>query len=227
MRALYVGLALVAGVLAGGRHAGAQEALYGAQPPKGSAYVRFVNATDSDIRLHPDFLPASQLGPHDTDRVGAYFVVENVAGRSLGFDVEAGARRGHASVSATPDGFLTIVVHQGADGGLAVTPIDDLAEFNQNRARLSFYNAAACDGGMLALEPGGQAVFRDVPPDSSKARAVNPANATLQASCGSAAAPPVDLSGVEAGSMFSVWLIDAGGRPNAFITRDIATPYKR
>ncbi len=222
-----VAVLLASAVALGAGPAAAQEALYGPQPPKGSAYVRFVNALPVAAALTPDFLPAEQLGTGPADRVGAYFAVERVAGRALQLDIQAGGKTGHATLQADPGGFLTIVVQQTQAGALAATPIADLAEFNQNRARLSFYNATAdCPAGTLALDPGGQAVFQDVPAGGAKARSVNPVNAQLRASCTGRAAPPVTLGGMEPGSMFSVWLMAPDGKPTAFVTRDVATPYR-
>ncbi len=212
--------------------ASAQEALYGAQAPKGSAYIRFVNAVGAPVEAHPDFLPVQRLGIAPAERVGAYFVVERVAGRTLAVDIRSGGLSGHAELHAEPKAVLTIVLEQTASGGLAAQQIIDLAEFNQNRARLSFYNAAAnCNAASLALDPGGQAVFKDVASGSAGARGVNPVNALVRAGCTDQAAPfaapaPVALAGMEAGSMFSVWLMTPGGQPTAFVTRDITTPYR-
>ena len=198
----------------------AQQVLYDPVPPTGSAYVRFVNALGADVSIKPDFLPERRMGTAPEDRVGAFTVVEKVAGRALQVDLQSGGVSGKASITAEPGSFTTVLVQQGPNGLLAL-PVRDHSEFNQNRARLSFYNAIpGCPEGTLALEPGKQAVFQGIAPGNVGARSVNPVSAQLQASCGGRTAPLFDLKGVEAGGMYSIWLMQPGGEPVAFMTRD-------
>jgi hypothetical protein len=215
-----------AALLHGGHAALAQEALYGPQPPKGSAYVRIVNALGQDVDVKPEFREALHLGNAGADRASAYEVVENVVGRALKLSLSVGGKTVLGSVQADPDGFLTVLLVPDEAVGAKVVGVADLATFNQNRARLSFYNAVpGCGSGTLALEPGGQVVFKDVDSLGSKARAVNPVTTQVKASCADHAAEPLALSGLEAGGMVSVFLLVDGGKPSAFVTRDIATPY--
>jgi hypothetical protein len=110
---------------------------------------------------------------------------------------------------------------------LRATPAVDQAQFNQVRARLSFYNAStACAAGGLALEPEGQAVFANIAPGAGRMRAVNPVTAQVRVSCGAARSAPFALSGMEAGGKYSVWLIAPSGQPIGFVTRDVTTAWR-
>jgi hypothetical protein len=80
---------------------------------------------------------------------------------------------------------------------------------------------------VLALDPGGQAVFKDVDPGDQKTRSVNPTTASVKASCGDKSADPIALSGLEQGGMNSVFLVSSAGKPTAFVVKDVATPYKK
>jgi alginate O-acetyltransferase complex protein AlgF len=219
-------LLLAAGLLVGGLGvAHAQEALYGPQPPKGSAYVRIVSALDAKADVKPEFRAALSLGAGTSDRVSPYNVVEAVAGKKLSLSVSVDGKTVTGDASADPDGFLTILLLPDASGA-KIVGISDEAEFNQTKTRLAFYNGIpGCDGGMLALDPGGQAVFKDVGPGQQKTRAVNPTTANVKASCGDKTAESIGLSGLEAGGMNSIFLVSSGGKAQAFVVKDIATPY--
>jgi hypothetical protein len=204
----------------------AQESLYGPQPPKGSAYVRIVNALGQPIELKPDFRSALKLGIKSEDRISSYDVVESVAGKALKLSFTVGGKPVSGSAQAEPDGFLTILIEPDAAAGAKMVGVTDLSSFNQNRTRLSFYNAIpGCDGGQLTLVPGGQAVFADVAAGASKARAVNPVTTQIAASCALGAAAPVQLEGLEAGGMVSVYLLSDGSKPTSFVAKDVLTPY--
>ena len=223
MRGAVLAAALIFGAVG---TAQAQEALYGPQPPKGSAYVRIASALDAKADIRPSFRAPLALGASGADRISAYDVVEAVAGKQLSLSVTVAGKTVTGTAEADPDGFLTILLLPDA-AGAKIVGVSDVAEFNQTKARLEFYNAIpGCDGGVLALDPGGQAVFKDVDPGSQKTRAVNPTTANVKASCGDKTAEPVALSGLEQGGMNSVFLVQAGGKPTAFVVKDVATPYK-
>lgn len=219
-------VAIAAFLLAG--PAAAQEALYGAQPPAGSAYVRFANATAAQVDVAAAGLPEQTLAVADGKRVTPYIVVEKVAGRPLAVTVRSGGRSVTSAINLAPDGFATVLLRASPDGTMTATAVPDGAEFNQARARLSFYNATpSCTGASLSLVPAGTAVFADVPAGANKSRNVNPVTASIRAACATGAAPDLALAGMEVGGSYSVWLIQPGEQSLAFITRDTTLPYKR
>ncbi len=208
----------------------AQAQVYEPAPPPGSAFVRIVNTLPSEIALRPDFLPPQRLGvalPHQ--RVTAYNVVENAAGRSLRLEVTEGTRRATATLTAAPGSFVTVLVHRGAGGNPAITPLAENTDFNRARARIAFYNTLPdCPAAGLVLLPGGQAVFAEVPALQGRARSVNPVAAQVRATCGARVAPDFALQGLEAGGMYSVWLMPGpGAAPLAFVLRDSTAPFRR
>jgi hypothetical protein len=219
--------ALAALAAVGGRQAAAQNQVYAPLPPSGSAYVRFVNALAADLAITPDFLPAQHLGTAAAERVTSYAVVERVAGRTLALDAAAGGRSGHAALQVEPGSFVTLILEQGPAGTITMVRIVDRTDFNQSRARLSFYNATPdCADASLALEPSGPAVFQAVVPGTAKARTVNPVTAQVRATCAGQSAPPFALTGLEAGGMYSIWLMLADGQPIAFVDRDTTAPWQ-
>jgi len=230
MRALLKALGgAVLGVLLLGAHseALAQAQVYDPVPPRGSAYLRIFNGLEAELQVRPDFLPAQRLGISPEQRVMPFTVVENVANRQLRVELQEGARRGTAALRVEAGSFVTLVVHRAADGGLAATPITDVPDFNRARARLAFYNAMPdCPAATLALLPSGPAVFDGVASLTTRARSVNPVAAETRASCGERAAAAVPLQGMEAGGMYSLWLIGGPRGPNAFLTRDVTAVFR-
>ncbi len=205
-----------------------QEALYGAQPPPGSAFVRFANATGTAVEVQPSFLAASTLGTDNVSRVSAYGVVPAVAGKTLGLTIKAAGHSVQTNLKVAPDSFTTVLVREASPGQFAASAVTDGAEFNQARARLSFYNATqGCLAGTLALAPAGTAVFTDVAPGAVKTRSVNPVKAMVRASCTGQTAADVMLDNMEIGGSYSIWLMQPGGKPATFITRDKTLPFKK
>lgn len=221
LRPALAALALLAAPLAGAFPARAQAPeLYGPQPPPGSAFIRFVNATGGELSVRPDFLPAETLGTQPMQRVTAYKVVERVAGRPLAVEVRAGAATARATLSANAGNFVTILVAPGPGNTITAKAVTDGGDGNQSRARLAFYNAAGdCPAASLSLD-GGANIFADVGPSASKTRSVNPSAANLVAACGDKRSAAFPLSGVEAGGRYSIWMLP-GATPTAFVTRDI------
>ncbi|WP_426958496.1 ABC transporter permease [Muricoccus radiodurans] len=201
--------------------AGAQAPqLYGPQPPAGSAFIRFVNATPSDLSVQPDFAAAQSLGTAPDARVSAYLVVERVANRSLAVVARSGDRSGRTTLHATAGQFVTVMVQAAPDGRLVAQSVPDPGSFNQARAHLAFYNAMQGCPAALRVAPDGPAIFDDVAPGTARTRTVNPALARLGAACGEAHAPPFALEGLEAGGRYSIWLLPGRDLPIAFLTRD-------
>jgi len=215
-----LGLAMILICLAG--RAVAQGQVYDAQPPAGSAYVRVVNALPGAAELRSPAFDTRRLGTQAAQRVMDYMVVPNVAGRPLRLDFAEGERRGQASIRLEPGSFVTVLLHRNAAQAVSATALVEQTEFNRARARLAFYNALFdCPEAGLSLLPGGQAVFAGVPALQTRSRVISPVSAELRAQCGDRATAAFPLSGLEAGGMYSIWLM-AGqdGALGAFVTRD-------
>lgn len=207
--------------------ASAQGQVYDPVPPRGSAYVRLVNVLPGEVTARPDFLPEQRLGIAPAQRVMAFTAVENVAQRSLRLEFQEGSRRGQATLRVEAGSFVTVLLHAGANGALTATAIVDAADFNRARARLAFYNAMPdCPAASLSINPSGPAIFEGVPSLATRARSVNPVAAELRGQCGERASAPFALEGLEAGGMYSVWLISGAAAPTAFLTRDTTAAYR-
>ena len=207
--------------------AGAQQVLYEPLPPAGSAYLRVVNATPGPLSLPAGLVAAATLGTESAQRVSRYVVQENVAEREVTLPFPLGAAGGATTLRLEPGSFNTLIVV--ADGpGLRAMQVADQTQFNQTRARLSFYNATAdCADARLTLEPEGQAIFADVPAGAVRMRSVNPVTAQVRPGCGGTRGAPFALGGMQAGGQYSIWLLRLGEQPTAFLARDETMPWRR
>lgn len=221
MRRLFPSLLVGLALLAMPGTVRAQGQVYDPVPPRGSAYLRLVNMLPGEVTARPDFLPQQRLGAAPAQRVMPFTAIENVANRALRLEFQEGARRGQANFRIEPGSFVTVLLHAGADGALAAAVVVDAADFNRARARMAFYNAVpGCPAASLSIHPGGPAVFEGVPPLATRARSVNPVSAEIRATCGASASEPFALEGLEAGGMYSIWMLPGASAPQAFITRD-------
>lgn len=205
----------------------AQETLYGKQPPPGSAFVRFVNATPNPVAIDASFHLALQLGVSGPDRVAPYAVVEEAGERSFAVNAKGNGHETQINYKAMAGSYVTLAVEQDPSGSLSITPIVDHADFNQTRARLAFYNIAPdCTSAELKLSPDGPVVFQDVATGTTKSRTINPAQALVQASCATRSGPSLMLGGIEAGSSYSIWLIHSDPEMTLLMTPDRSSQYK-
>ena len=203
----------------------AQAALYGAQPPRGSAQLRFANALPQAATIRVEGLAAQTLGTQQAQRVGGYAVVTAVAERAVNVTIEAGGQMARQTLRLPPDGWATVMLRQKPDKSIELVLWKDETSFNQLRARLTFYNTMAnCAPASLGLAGGGAVVIADVAPGAAGVRSVNPAKAVVEARCPGQPPAPVALEGLEAGGTYSIWLMpDAQNRPMAFIAKDSGT----
>ena len=222
MRFPFLGGAMAAALLASGP-ALAQIPLYAQRLPDGTVYIRLVNALPGAASVQTDFAGKITLGAEDAARISPYFVAGQAGGKTVALQVDQGGATATARFSPKSGAFVTVVLHPEGSG-VAADIITDKPEYNQLRARLSFYNATAnCASGTLA-ETGGRAIFTGIAADAAQARSINPVAAKVTASCATGHAPPLDLGKLEAGGLYSVWMMEPAGTLTAFVAHDTIAP---
>ena len=220
VRLLLAGLLLSAGVAGTAR---AQPLLYAQRLPEGTVYLRLANALPGSVTVGTDFAGKVALGDAEAARISPYFVSVTAGSKTVPLLVEQGGGK-TATVTIEPKSgsFITVVLHEKA-GGVTAAIVTDKPDYNQLRARLTFYNATdGCPNGALAES--GRTIFSGVPPDGVKAGSVSPVAATVVASCGTEKAHPLDMGKLEAGGQYSVWMLRLGGQIVSFTARDTIAP---
>ena len=218
-RRLFQGL-LLAVAAVGVSHA--QPMLYAQRLPEGTVYIRLASALAAAATVGTDFAGPVALGNADATRISPYFVAGSAGGKTVTLQVDEGGKTATATVQPKSGTFITVVLEDKA-GGVAAAIVTDHPEYNQLKARLTFYNASGdCPAG--SLSEGARPVFANVAPDGTMARSVNPASAVVVASCGAEKAKPLDLGKLDAGGLYSVWMMKPGGQLTAFMAHDTIAP---
>ncbi len=217
-------LTLIAlGLLGLAVRAQAQPLLYAQRLPEGTVYVRLVNALPAAASVQTDFAGKVELGADGANRLSPYFVAGNAGGKTVSMQVSEGGKTATAKFEPKSGTFITVVLHPDPSG-VSAAIVTDKPEYNQLRARLSFYNATSdCAAGSLS-EQVGRPVFNNMPPDSGQARSINPVTATVTAACGGGKAPPLSLGQLEAGGLYSVWMMRPSGQLLSFVAHDTIAP---
>lgn len=215
-------LAIVLAAVAGNAAAeGAFAQLYAARPPAGSSFVRVVNPDANPLRVQIAGGPAQDPGP--AKPATTYAIVKG----NQPFDVLVDGKPA-ANLQVPPDAFSTLVPRR--DGGkLSFAVIDDSnGAQDALKAELRFYNLAAdCPAGQLGVSPSGPALFQDVKPGASAARAINPVSATVAAGCGGAASPTLALPALQPGDHYSLFLTGTAAAPALRGQVSATDPYSR
>jgi hypothetical protein len=219
----WAGLAL-AGAIAIPALARAEPALYETGPAQDSSYVRFLNATQSRATvLSAKGAATATLGIKEGDRVSRYYPA--VAGKRLEAAVQVGAAKVAAVVVAKPGEYVTVVVLPGSSGALETRLVrESPTDYSAARVSLSLSNLdekcarAGMSGGSKDAR-----IVDGVAPFGVGRRQVNPVKLAVQVHCDGQGAAAVDLSQLEAGERYSVFLLPVAGSRQAFFVRDAAS----
>ncbi|MBO1075918.1 ABC transporter permease [Roseomonas marmotae] len=197
--------------------------LYEQRLPDDLAFIRIINALPGSADITSDIMPGFTVGDGEADRIGPYVPAEKATGQETRFRITEGGEELSSAITFEK-GYNTLILLR-QEGKLTAMNLPDSLEFNQLRARLAFYNLIpGCGDGALTLEGSNQAIFTGVAPYTTKARSVNPAAASLRASCQGQQAPVRDLGRLEAGGQYSIWLMAPQGQPITVLARDRIAP---
>ena len=200
----------------------AQPLLYTQRLPEGTVYIRLASALAAPATVTTDFAGAVALGNTDAARISPYFVAGTAGGKTVTMQVNAGGKAVPVSIQPKSGTFITVVLADKA-GAVSAAIVTDHPDYNQLKARLSFYNATE-DCPAASLSESGKPVFSAVAANAVQARSINPVAATVTAACGADKLKALDLGKLNEGGLYSVWLMKPGGQPVAFMAHDTIAP---
>jgi alginate O-acetyltransferase complex protein AlgF len=210
----------VAGAMGAPAHA--EPPLYETGPGQDSSYVRFLNATAVDATVVSASGKASvALGTRGGARVSRFYPV--TAGARLEAVLEIGGGKLPAVVVAKPGEYVTVAVVAGSAGRFETRLMREApTDYSGARASISLANADAhCARASMSGGARDARIVEDVSPFGIGRRQVNPVRLSVRVHCeGEPAATGVDLSQLEAGERYSVFLLPAAGGRQAFFVRD-------
>ncbi len=202
--------------------ASAAPQLYETGPAEESAYVRFVNATGGSISIHAAKGAATvRLDARAEGRVSNFFRVKS--GTRLSAIIKSKTGQVQVDVVGKTEQYITIAVLPDGNARIITRVVSEMPDdFNAMRSSLALFNldescSASMQGGAKRTS-----VFVDVKPLTVQRRLINPVKLTVATGCTRQAdGAELDMSQLEAGARYSVFLLPSGMASRAFFVRDI------
>lgn len=195
----------------------AEPQLYETGPSEESSYVRFVNGTDKSVTVISS-KGGAKLELKVDGRVSRFYPVK--AGTRLSATLQGDGRKVNVDVTGKPWEYITVVAQ--ADGAALKTALvrETPDDFNAMRSSLALFNLdSACGGASMLGGAKHATVLDNVKPYSVQRRLVNPVKLTVSVGCGGAGSD-LDMSQLEAGERYSVFLLPLKNARQAFFVRD-------
>jgi alginate O-acetyltransferase complex protein AlgF len=201
----------------------AEPQLYETGPSEESSYVRFVNATDNAVVVTASKGGAKiELSAGADGRASHFFLVK--AGKKLSAAMQSGGRKASVDVTGKPWEYITIVALPGSASQLKTMLVRESPDdFNAMRASLALFNLdATCDAAVMKGGAKNATILDHVKPFSVQRRLVNPIRLAVSVACGAESqGAAADLSQLEAGERYSVFLLTLKNSRQAFFVRDV------
>ncbi|MDO8349968.1 MAG: hypothetical protein Q7S94_02310 [Gallionella sp.] len=213
---------LLAGICTGSALVHAEPQLYETGPSEESSYVRFVNATEQDIAIISSKGSAKvELTAQAEGRASRFFPVKS--GSKLSATIQSDKRKVSVDVVGKPWEYITIAIVPSGLGRVKTMLVRETpTDFNAMRSSLALFNLdAKCRGAAMQGGAKNVTILDKVQPFSVQRRLVNPIKLTATIACaGQAAGTAVDLSQLQAGERYSVFLLTLKNTRQTFFVRD-------
>ncbi|MFZ6673826.1 alginate O-acetyltransferase AlgF [Undibacterium sp. Xuan67W] len=210
-------VACIATLVSVAAHADIQ--LYETGPGEDSSFVRFLNASDDKASVVNGAAKIA-LGNQGDARVSRFYPVK--AGSKLSATVQIGNHKLPVEVTAKPGEFITIAV-VGKDAAAKTLIVRETpTDFNAMRSSVSLSNLdEKCSAASLTGGAKNAAIVETVKPATLQRRLINPVKLSVQANCdGQAVGAAIDMSQLQAGERYSVFLLSLKAGRQAFFVRD-------
>lgn len=194
--------------------------LYPTGPSEDSAFLRFVNASESPLQLTAAGSGAS-LRLEGEQRVSDFLTVP--ADKSVQGSLSLGEQQHALDVSVAPGEFASVVAIAQADQPLQVLTVREQPDdFNALKASLAFYSLdAQCVDAGLQVAGRSVDIFKAVATGSLERRSINPLNLSVQLRCaGAAVGEPLALGDLAAGQRYTLFLVPSAQGPRLFQALD-------
>lgn len=193
--------------------------LYETGPSEDSSFVRFLNASDDKASVVNGAAKIA-LGNQGDARVSRFYPVK--AGSKLTATVQIGSHKVPVEVTAKPGEFITIAVVGKDASAKSVIVRESPTDFNAMRSSLSLSNLdEKCASAALSGGAKNTAILEAVKPATVQRRLINPVKLSVQASCdGKSVGTALDMSQLQAGERYSVFVLPLKAGRIAFFVRD-------
>jgi len=213
---------LLAGICAGSALVHAEPQLYETGPSEESSYVRFVNATEQDVAVISSQGSAKvELTAKTEGRSSRFFPVKS--GSKLSATIQSNNRKIPVEVVGSPWEYITIAIVPSGHGRVKTMLVRETpSDFNAMRSSLALFNLdAKCGAAVMQGGAKNVTILDKVQPFSVQRRLVNPVKLNATVACtGRSGGVAVDLTQLQAGERYSVFLLTLKNTRQAFFVRD-------
>ncbi|MDO9011784.1 MAG: alginate O-acetyltransferase AlgF [Gallionella sp.] len=213
---------LLAGICAGSALVHAEPQLYETGPSEESSYVRFVNATEQDVAVISSQGTAKvELTAQAERRASRFFPVKS--GSKLSATIQSNNRKIPVEVVGSPWEYITIAIVPSGHGRVKTMLVRETpSDFNAMRSSLALFNLdAKCGAAVMQGGAKNVTILDKVQPFSVQRRLVNPVKLSATVACtGRSGGVAVDLSQLQAGERYSVFLLTLKNTQHTFFVRD-------
>jgi hypothetical protein len=198
----------------------AEIALYPTGPSQDSAFVRFINGTDSNLSLTAGGTKA-RISLDTAQPTSQYFPVPS-KGNITG-DFSNSQTNSAISLNVKPGEFATVVALTNGNKLKQVIIKEQPSDFNSLKSSLALFNLASSNcsqAGLVAVDRS-VSIFEKVANGAVQRRLLNPVSLAVQLSCnGKTTGNILKLDNLKAGERYSIFAVLALDGTRIFFTTD-------
>jgi hypothetical protein len=199
----------------------AEVPLYASGPSEDSAFVRFVNGTDTNLSVVAGETKA-KIALNSNESASKYYPVGSKA--KITGEFSNGKVSSPISLTVKPSEFATVVALANDSNLKQVIVKEQPDDFNALKSSVALYNlsSASCASAGLLVVDRAISLFEKVKVGTLQRRLINPVSLSVQLTCNAKPVGKVlELGLLQAGQRYSIFAVPASDSPRIFFTRDI------
>ena len=194
--------------------------LYPTGPSQDSAFVRFINGTDTNLTLTAGGSKAKVA--LDVNQPASKYYPVNTKGGITG-EFSNGKMSSPISLNVKPSEFATIVAFATGGNLKQVIVKEQPDDFNALKSSLALYNlsSAGCTSAGLLVVDRSVSLFEKVQSGTLQRRLINPVSLSVQLTCNTKPTGKVlDLGLLQAGQRYSIFAVPTTDSPRIFFATE-------
>jgi len=195
-------------------------ALYPTGPSQDSAFVRFINGTDTNLSVAAGETKA-KIALNVNEPASKYYPVGSKA--KITGEFSSGKVSSPISLNVKPSEFATVVALANGSNLKQVIVKEQPDDFNALKSSLALYNlsSAGCTSAGLLVVDRSVSLFEKVQSGTLQRRLINPVSLSVQLTCNTKPTGKVlDLGLLQAGQRYSIFAVPTTDSPRIFFATD-------
>ena len=217
---IYTSIFAVAATSVGFITHAAEIPLYPTGPSQDSAFVRFINGTDTNLSVAAGETKA-KIALNVNEPASKYYPVGSKA--KITGEFSSGKVSSPISLNVKPSEFATVVALANGSNLKQVIVKEQPDDFNALKSSLALYNlsSAGCTSAGLLVVDRSVSLFEKVQSRTLQRRLINPVSLSVQLTCNTKPTGKVlDLGLLQAGQRYSIFAVPTTDSPRIFFATD-------